>query len=82
MEREGISISHPARFILVGSGNPEEGELRPQLLDRFGMHAQIGTVREPALRVQIVSQRQIFDDNPTAFRYISSDKAKAFCIWP
>ncbi|GAX80521.1 hypothetical protein CEUSTIGMA_g7959.t1 [Chlamydomonas eustigma] len=68
VEREGISISHPARFILVGSGNPEEGELRPQLLDRFGMHAQIGTVREPTLRVQIVSQRQIFDDNPTEFR--------------
>ncbi|GAX76881.1 hypothetical protein CEUSTIGMA_g4327.t1 [Chlamydomonas eustigma] len=68
VEREGISISHPARFILVGSGNPEEGELRPQLLDRFGMHAQIGTVREPALRVQIVSQRQVFDDNPTEFR--------------
>lgn len=42
VEREGISISHPARFILVGSGNPEEGELRPQLLDRFGMHAQVG----------------------------------------
>ena len=53
VEREGISISHPARFILVGSGNPEEGELRPQLLDRFGMHAQIGTVKEPHLRVQI-----------------------------
>ena len=49
VEREGISISHPARFILVGSGNPEEGELRPQLLDRFGMHAQIGTVKEPEL---------------------------------
>lgn len=41
VEREGISISHPARFILIGSGNPEEGELRPQLLDRFGMHAQV-----------------------------------------
>lgn len=68
VEREGISISHPARFILVGSGNPEEGELRPQLLDRFGMHAQIGTVREPKLRVQIVSQRQIFDENPAEFR--------------
>ncbi len=54
VEREGISISHPARFILVGSGNPEEGELRPQLLDRFGMHAQIGTVREAELRVKIV----------------------------
>ena len=43
VEREGISISHPARFILIGSGNPEEGELRPQLLDRFGMHAQVYT---------------------------------------
>ena len=68
VEREGISISHPARFILVGSGNPEEGELRPQLLDRFGMHAQIGTVKEPELRVQIVEQRATFDENPTSFR--------------
>ena len=68
VEREGISISHPARFILVGSGNPEEGELRPQLLDRFGMHAQIGTVKEPELRVQIVEQRATFDENPTEFR--------------
>ncbi len=54
VEREGISIRHPAQFVLVGSGNPEEGELRPQLLDRFGMHAEIRTVREPELRVQIV----------------------------
>lgn len=68
VEREGISISHPARFILVGSGNPEEGELRPQLLDRFGMHAQIGTVKEPDLRVQIVEQRAQFDDAPLQFR--------------
>jgi len=68
VEREGISISHPARFILVGSGNPEEGELRPQLLDRFGMHAQIGTVKEPNLRVQIVEQRANFDAAPLEFR--------------
>nr|YP_009106670.1 magnesium chelatase subunit of protochlorophyllide reductase [Pseudochloris wilhelmii]AIT95482.1 magnesium chelatase subunit of protochlorophyllide reductase [Pseudochloris wilhelmii] len=68
VEREGISISHPARFILVGSGNPEEGELRPQLLDRFGMHAQIGTVKEPYLRVQIVEQRASFDAAPLEFR--------------
>jgi magnesium chelatase subunit I len=68
VEREGISICHPARFILVGSGNPEEGELRPQLLDRFGMHAKIGTVKEPALRVQIVEQRIRFDDKPEEFR--------------
>nr|YP_009105764.1 magnesium chelatase subunit of protochlorophyllide reductase [Koliella corcontica]AIT94472.1 magnesium chelatase subunit of protochlorophyllide reductase [Koliella corcontica] len=68
VEREGISISHPARFILVGSGNPEEGELRPQLLDRFGMHAQIGTVKEPDLRVKIVEQRANFDKSPVDFR--------------
>lgn len=68
VEREGISISHPARFILVGSGNPEEGELRPQLLDRFGMHAQIGTVKDPNLRVQIVEQRAHFDAAPLEFR--------------
>lgn len=67
VEREGISIRHPARFVLVGSGNPEEGELRPQLLDRFGMHAEIRTVKQPALRVQIVEQRTEFDQNPQQF---------------
>jgi magnesium chelatase subunit I len=67
VEREGISIRHPARFVLVGSGNPEEGELRPQLLDRFGMHAEIHTVKEPALRVQIVEQRTEFDQDPPHF---------------
>ena len=64
VEREGISIRHPARFVLVGSGNPEEGELRPQLLDRFGMHAEIKTVKDPNQRVQIVEQRNKFDENP------------------
>ncbi|MBC7882814.1 MAG: magnesium chelatase ATPase subunit I [Anaerolineae bacterium] len=67
VEREGISIRHPARFVLVGSGNPEEGELRPQLLDRFAMHAEIRTVKEPKLRVQIVEQRTEFDANPERF---------------
>jgi magnesium chelatase subunit I len=67
VEREGISIRHPARFVLVGSGNPEEGELRPQLLDRFGMHAEIRTVKEPELRVQIVEQRGDFDQEPIQF---------------
>ena len=64
VEREGISVRHPARFVLVGSGNPEEGELRPQLLDRFGMHAEIRTVKDPDLRVQIVEQRSQFDQDP------------------
>lgn len=68
VEREGISISHPARFILIGSGNPEEGELRPQLLDRFGMHAQVGTVRDAELRVKIVEERAGFDQDPKGFR--------------
>jgi magnesium chelatase subunit I len=67
VEREGISIRHPARFVLVGSGNPEEGELRPQLLDRFGMFVRIETVRDPALRVQIVEERSQFDADPQAF---------------
>jgi magnesium chelatase subunit I len=67
VEREGISIRHPARFVLVGSGNPEEGELRPQLLDRFGMHAEIRTVKDPDLRVQIVEQRSQFDQDPQEF---------------
>jgi magnesium chelatase subunit I len=73
VEREGISICHPARFILVGSGNPEEGELRPQLLDRFGMHAKIGTVKEPELRVKIVEQRAEFDSDPQAFKNMFKD---------
>ena len=77
VEREGISISHPARFILVGSGNPEEGELRPQLLDRFGMHAEIRTVKEPELRVKIVEERARFDENPAEFRQEYGDSQGA-----
>ena len=77
VEREGISIRHPARFVLVGSGNPEEGELRPQLLDRFGMHAEIRTVKDPLLRVQIVEQRTEFDQDSDKFlsTYLESEEA-------
>merc|ERR1712127_264673 len=64
VEREGISIRHPARFVLIGSGNPEEGELRPQLLDRFGMHAEIRTVKDPLLRVKVVEERTSFYQTP------------------
>jgi magnesium chelatase subunit I len=74
VEREGISISHPARFILVGSGNPEEGELRPQLLDRFGMHAEIRTVKDYQTRVSIVLQRLEFDESPKDFRKLYQEK--------
>ena len=67
VEREGVSVRHPARFVLIGSGNPEEGELRPQLLDRFGMSVEVKTVRDAELRVQVVDQRTSFDDNPDKF---------------
>jgi len=67
VEREGVSVRHPARFGLIGSGNPEEGELRPQLLDRFGMSVEVKTVRDAELRVQVVDQRTSFDDNPDEF---------------
>ena len=67
VEREGISVKHPARFALVGSGNPEEGELRPQLLDRFGLHAYIETEYDVERRVEIIRRRLRFDDNPLAF---------------
>ncbi|WP_448574007.1 magnesium chelatase ATPase subunit I [Trichothermofontia sp.] len=77
VEREGISVRHPARFVLVGSGNPEEGELRPQLLDRFGMHAEIHTVKDPGKRVEIVEQRSEFDRDPLGFlaRYQAQQQA-------
>eukprot|EP00416_Gambierdiscus_australes_P038351 CAMPEP_0171105872 /NCGR_PEP_ID=MMETSP0766_2-20121228/63604_1 /TAXON_ID=439317 /ORGANISM="Gambierdiscus australes, Strain CAWD 149" /LENGTH=440 /DNA_ID=CAMNT_0011566827 /DNA_START=33 /DNA_END=1355 /DNA_ORIENTATION=- len=78
VEREGISVRHPAKFILVGSGNPEEGELRPQLLDRFGMHALIRTESDPELRVQIVESCQEFADDPKAFREQFKDTNKEF----
>jgi magnesium chelatase subunit I len=67
VERESISLSHPARFVLVGSGNPEEGDLRPQLLDRFGLHAQITTVTDLDLRVRIVELREQFEQDPAKF---------------
>jgi magnesium chelatase subunit I len=67
VEREGVSVRHPARFVLVGSGNPEEGDLRPQLLDRFGLHARITTIEDVAERVEIVRRRRAFDADPRAF---------------
>jgi len=68
VEREGISVRHPARFVLVGSGNPEEGELRPQLLDRFGLAVEVRTPTEIAARVAVVRRRDDFDRDPPAFR--------------
>ena len=68
VEREGISIQHPARFVLIGSGNPEEGELRPQLLDRFGLHVEVKTDHDLDRRVTIVERREAFEREPEKFR--------------
>ena len=68
VEREGISFAHPARFILVGTMNPEEGELRPQLLDRFGITAEVLTLRDPELRYEVVRRRLAFERDPGEFR--------------
>ena len=67
VEREGLSIRHPARFVLVGSGNPEEGELRPQLLDRFGLSVVVSTPQDLKARVEIVRQRDAFERDPEDF---------------
>jgi magnesium chelatase subunit I len=67
VEREGLSIRHPARFVLVGSGNPEEGELRPQLLDRFGLSVEVRTPGDVATWVEIVKRRESFERDPAAF---------------
>lgn len=67
VEREGLSIRHPARFVLVGSGNPEEGELRPQLLDRFGLFVEVSAPRDLDERVQVIRRRDAFERDPEAF---------------
>ncbi|MFF4551472.1 putative cobaltochelatase [Streptomyces sp. NPDC001422] len=67
VEREGVSVRHAARFLLVGTMNPEEGELRPQLLDRFGLTVEVAASREPDQRVEVVRRRLAHDDDPAAF---------------
>lgn len=67
VEREGLSVRHPARFVLVGSGNPEEGDLRPQLLDRFGLSVEVTTASDPDARVEAVLRRDAFDRDPDGF---------------
>lgn len=68
VEREGISVRHPSRFILVGTMNPEEGELRPQLLDRFGMVVDVRAITDPELRAEVVKRAEEFSENPEEFR--------------
>src|SRR5688500_16346813 len=67
VEREGVSVAHAARLILIGTMNPEEGELRPQLLDRFGLTVEITAPRDPELRAEVVRRRMAFDRDPTSF---------------
>lgn len=68
VEREGLSVRHAARFVLIGSGNPEEGELRPQLLDRFGLSVDVRTPTDIPTRVEIVRRRDAYEQNSAAFR--------------
>ncbi len=67
VEREGMSLRHPARFVLIGSGNPEEGELRPQLLDRFGLSVEVRTPQDLPSRIEVVRRRDAFERDPHAF---------------
>ena len=77
VEREGLSIRHPARFVLVGSGNPEEGELRPQLLDRFGLSVEVTSPKEIETRVEVIKRRDAFENDNSAFmlRWQAEDAA-------
>jgi len=77
VEREGMSLRHPARFVLIGSGNPEEGELRPQLLDRFGLCVEVKTPTDIAIRVEVVRRRDEYDRDPANFsaRFAAAEAA-------
>jgi magnesium chelatase subunit I len=67
VEREGLSVRHPSRFVLIGSGNPEEGELRPQLLDRFGLSVEVKTPQDLEQRIEVVKRRDAFDRDRSGF---------------
>ncbi len=78
VEREGVSVAHASRMVLVGTMNPEEGELRPQLLDRFGLTAEVAAPRDPALRAEVVRRRMAFDRDPAAFAATYAEEESAF----
>ncbi|MFC7493992.1 MULTISPECIES: VWA domain-containing protein [unclassified Nocardioides] len=77
VERDGVSVSHAARFVLVGTMNPEEGELRPQLLDRFGLTVEVAAPRDPATRMEVVRRRMAHDADPDGFAasYAEAERA-------
>ncbi|MFP1623668.1 putative cobaltochelatase [Streptomyces sp. 5K101] len=77
VEREGVSVRHAARFLLVGTMNPEEGELRPQLLDRFGLTVEVAASRDPDQRVEVVRRRLAYDDDPAGFAARWADEEAA-----
>ncbi|MDQ4053042.1 MAG: ATP-binding protein, partial [Actinomycetota bacterium] len=77
VERDGVSVEHAARFVLVGTMNPEEGELRPQLLDRFGLTVEVAAPRDPATRVEVVRRRMAFDTDPAGFATAYADQERA-----
>ncbi|MER7559248.1 VWA domain-containing protein [Nocardioides sp. NPDC126508] len=76
VERDGVSVEHAARFVLIGTMNPEEGELRPQLLDRFGLTVEVAAPRDPSLRAEVVRRRMAFDLDAPAFveRYVAAER--------
>ena len=76
VEREGMSFTHPSRFILVGSMNPEEGDLRPQLLDRFGLSVRVSGLRDKNQRLEILKRKAAFDDDPNGFAKLWADEQK------
>lgn len=77
VERDGVSVSHAARFVLVGTMNPEEGELRPQLLDRFGLTVEVAAPRDPVLRTEVVRRRMAYDADPAGFAASYADAERA-----
>ncbi|MGC0341764.1 putative cobaltochelatase [Streptomyces sp. SLBN-8D4] len=77
VEREGVSVRHASKFLLVGTMNPEEGELRPQLLDRFGLTVEVAASREPDQRVEVVRRRLAYDDDPAGFATRWADEEAA-----
>ena len=76
VEREGVSFSHPSRFVLVGTMNPEEGDLRPQLLDRFGLSVDVKGDRDPAIRKEVVKRRIAFENNPKGYTESCADESE------
>ena len=77
VERDGVSVGHAARFVLVGTMNPEEGELRPQLLDRFGLTVEVAAPRDPDLRAEVIRRRVAFESDPAAFAAAYAERERA-----